>query len=101
MLTIRTYQDNGPYFPPTKGRYQAARLRDLLFHARQAMEDREDIIAVFQEDSCKGIWRLNVEGHVDSAGDGIIDHEGYELLRPDTREQWMWNRSQKLVGAAS
>jgi hypothetical protein len=29
---------------------------------------------------------------VDSAGDSIVDHEGYELMRPDTKEQWMWNK---------
>ena len=98
MLTILTYQYNGPYFPVTKGRYQAARLRDLLFHVRQAMEDREDTIAIFdQEGSCRGIWCRELEDHVDSAGDVIIDHEGYELMRPDTKEQWMWNRLQEQV----
>jgi len=98
MLTISTYQDNGPYFPPTKGRYQAARLRDLLFHVRQAMEDREDIIAIFdQQGSCRGIWRRDVEGHIDSAGDAIVDHEGYELMRPDTKEQWLWKRLQEAM----
>ena len=99
MLTIHTYQDNGPYFPPTKGRYQAARLRDLLFHIRQAMADREHVIAVFREGCCQGIWKLDTEGHVDSAGDAIIDHEGYELMRPNTREQWMWHRLQEMAGA--
>jgi len=100
MLTIRTYQDNGPYFPPSKGCYQAARLKHLVFHVRQAMEDREDTIAIFdQQGSCKGIWRLDVEGHVDSAGDAIVDHEGYELMRPDTKEQWMWKRLQETVKA--
>jgi len=93
MLTIATFQDNGPYFPPSKGRYQAARLRDLLFHVRLAMEDREDTIAIFdQEGSCKGIWRMMLEGHTDSAGDAIIDHEGYELMRSDTKEQWLFKR---------
>ena len=98
MLTIFTYQDNGPYFSPTKGKYQAARLRDLLRHVRLSMEDREDVIAIFdQQGSCKGIWRRELEGHVDSAGDSIVDHEGYELMRPDTKEQWLWNRLQEKV----
>ena len=93
MLTIRTYKDNGPYWDATKMSYQAASLRDILFHTRLAMADAEDVIAVFNEDgSCKGIWNREIEGHVDSAGDCIVDHEGYELMRPDTREQWMWNR---------
>ena len=98
ITTVRTYQDNGPYFPPTKGCYQAASLKELLFHIRQAMEDREDIVAVYGPDgSCKGLWNHEIEGHHDSAGDAIIDHEGYELLRPGTKEQWLWNHLQKLV----
>ena len=98
MVTIRTYQDNGPYFDATKGCYQAATLQQLIFHIRQAMEDREDIIGIFGADgACKGIWQLYMEGHVDSTGDAIVDHEAYELLRPDTREQWMWGRLQEAL----
>ena len=98
MVTIRTYQDNGPYFDATKGCYQAATLQQLIFHIRLAMEDREDIIGIFGADeACKGIWQLDIEGHVDSAGDAIVDHEAYELLRPDTREQWMWGRLQEAL----
>jgi hypothetical protein len=96
MITIRTYQDNGPYFPATKGYYQAACLSDLIRHVRLAMEDREDTIAIFDaEGTCKGLWHRELEGRVDSAGDNIVDHEGYELMRPNTREQWMWNRLQE------
>jgi hypothetical protein len=96
MITVRTYQDNGPYFPATKGCYQAARLSDLIRHVRLAMEDREDTIAIFDaEGTCKGLWRRETQGHVDSAGDSIVDHEGYELMRPNTREQWIWNRLQE------
>ena len=47
--------------------------------------------------ACRGIWNREIEGHVDSAGDTILDHEGYELLRPDTREQWMWSRLQEQL----
>jgi hypothetical protein len=98
MITIRTYQDNGPYFPATKGCYQATSLKELLFHVRLAMEDREDTIAIFDaEGTCKGLWHRELEGHVDSAGDSIVDHEGYELMRPNTREQWMWDRLQGQV----
>jgi len=101
MITILTHQDNGPYFDATRGCYQAASLQQMLFHVRQSMEDREDIIAIYKEGQCVGMWRRDTEGHVDSAGDSIIDHESYELLRPNTKEQWIWNYSQKLVGAAS
>jgi hypothetical protein len=96
ITTIKTFQDNGPYFSATRGSYQAASLHQLIFHVRLAMEDGEDIIGIFGSDgACKGIWQRELEGHVDSAGDSIIDHEGYELLRPSTREQWMWNRLQE------
>jgi hypothetical protein len=98
ITTIKTFQDNGPYFSCTKGSYQAATLQQLIFHIRLAMEDREHVIGVYGPDgACKGIWQLDIEGHVDSAGDSIVDHEGYELLRPDTREQWMWGRLQEQL----
>ena len=98
MVTIRTYQDNGPYFDATKGSYQAATLQQIIFHIRLAMEDREHVIGVYGADgACKGIWQLDIEGHVDSAGDAIVVHEGYELLRPNTREQWMWKRLQEQL----
>jgi len=91
ITTVRTFQDNGPYWGPTVMVYQAASLKDVLFHTRLAMEDREDAIGIFGPDgSCKGIWQRELEGHVDSAGDSIIDHEGYELLRPSTKSQWTW-----------
>jgi hypothetical protein len=97
MLTIiKTHQDNGPYFPATNGCYQAATLQQLIFHVRQAMEDREHVIGVYGPDgACRGLWLLNIEGHVDSAGDAIVDHEAYELFRPSTKEQWMWKRLQE------
>ena len=98
ITTIRTYQDNGPYFSCTRGSYQAASLQQLIFHVRQAMEDREDTIGIFGPDGvCRGIWQRELEGHVDSAGDAIVDHEGYELLRPSTKEQWMWRRLQEQL----
>jgi hypothetical protein len=98
ITTIRTYQDNGPYFSCTRGSYQAASLQQLVFHVRQAMEDREDTIGIYAPDgSCRGIWQRELEGHVDSAGDAIVDHEAYELLRPSTKEQWMWKRLQELL----
>ena len=71
---------------------QEIELEDLE-HARWAldavqmsMEDREDTIAIFDaEGSCKGLWQRELEGHVDSAGDTIVDHDGYELRRPGGR----------------
>jgi hypothetical protein len=90
MITVRTYQDNGPYFPATKGSYQAASISDVLRHVRLAMEDREDTIAIFDaEGSCRGLWHRETEGHVDSAGHAIVDHDGYGLMRPAS--SWTWN----------
>jgi hypothetical protein len=90
MTTVRTYKDNGPYFGASTMSYQAASISDILRHVRLAMEDCEDTIAVFdQEGLCKGLWHREVEGHVDSAGDSIVDHDGYEMLRP--KPSWTWN----------
>ena len=54
--TVRTYQDNGPYWPPTIMKYQAARLKDMLFHIRLAMKDGEQLISVWYDDRCVGVW---------------------------------------------
>ena len=96
MATIRTYQDNGPYFGATTMSYQACCVSDVVRHVRLAMEDREDIVAIFDaEGSCKGLWHREVEGHVESDGDTIIDHEGYELLRPNG--SFVWNYLLKQI----
>lgn len=98
ITTIKTFQDNGPYFSSTRGSYQAASLHQLIFHVRLAMDDGEDVIGIFGPDgACRGIWQRELEGHVDSAGDAIVDHEGYELLRPSTQEQWTWKRLQEQL----
>jgi hypothetical protein len=99
ITTIRTFQDNGPYFSCTRGCYQAASLHELLFHVRLAMEDREHVIGIYGPDgACKGVWQLETEGHVDSAGDSIVDHEAYALMRPSTKSQWTWQFMQKQLG---
>lgn len=91
ITTIRTFQDNGPYFNCSRGSYQAASLKELIFHTRLAMDDGEHIIGIFGPDgACKGIWQREIEGHVDSAGDSIVDHDAYTLLRPSTKSQWTW-----------
>jgi hypothetical protein len=60
------------------------------------------VLLFFQRaERLSGIWQLAVEGHVDSAGDSIVDHEAYELLRPSTKSQWAWQYLQEqLVGKA-
>ena len=84
LPTVRTFSFNGPYFPPTKGCYQAASLRDVLFHCRLAMEDHEHLIGLFDaEGSCKGIWELCSEPEPDGEGDWVMTAPCYDLLRPN------------------
>jgi hypothetical protein len=98
ITTIKTFQDNGPYFSATKGSYQAASLHQLIFHVRLAMDDGEHIIGIYDsQGACKGIWQREIEGHVDSAGDAIVDHDAYELLRPSTKSKWTWEFLQRQL----
>lgn len=102
MLTVRTYQDNGPYFRATVMAYQAASIRDLLRHVRLAMADHEDTIGIFDaQGACKGLWQRELEGHVDSAGDTIVDGDGYVLSRPGGRSPKVFAMAvAQLQGAA-
>lgn len=83
MITVRTSTDNGPYFDASHGSYQAASLKDILFHCRLAMDDGEDIIGIFHDDACIGIWQN--EPDVDSDGEGGWDRgpNAYVQYRPD------------------
>jgi hypothetical protein len=83
MITVRTSTDHGPYFDTSRGSYQAARLKDVIFHCRLAMEDGEDIIGIFHDDACIGIWQNEPE--VDSDGEGGMMRcaNAYVQYRPD------------------
>lgn len=86
LATIRTYKDNGPYFPVTKGCYQAANLKDVLFHCRLAMEDGEHLIGLFDADgSCKGIWEDCAEPEPDGEGGWNLPAPCYDLQRCNSR----------------
>jgi hypothetical protein len=80
--TIRTYKDNGPYFGATVMQYQASCLRDLLFHCRLAMEDGEDIISVWHDDRCTGLWEAEAEPEPDGEGGWDMPAPCYILRRP-------------------
>lgn len=80
--TVRTYQNNGPYFPPTVMKYQAACLRDVIFHTRMAMEDGEQYIAVFHDDRCMGVWEDDSEPEPDGEGGWLMPGASYLLRRP-------------------
>jgi hypothetical protein len=102
MIHIRSYKDNGPYFAPDQGSYQAARLRDFIFHIRQCMADEEDYISVWKGDECLGIWRNDYEGLPDGEGGWYRGESAYELLRPDTKQQWLFSYMKRKLseGAA-
>jgi len=92
MFTVRTFDSNGPYFPPTQGVYQASSLRDIIFHVRQAMEDGEYQIAVFDSDGkCKGMWEDQAEAIPDGEGDMILEKPAYALYRPGDISAGLWN----------
>lgn len=82
--------------------YQAASIRDLLRHVRLAMADHEDTIGIFDaQGTCKGLWQRELEGHVDSAGDTIVDGDGYVLSRPGGRSPKVFAMAvAQLQGAA-
>jgi len=84
-ITVRTYKDNGPYFPETIMKYQVSSLKDILFHCRLAMEDSEDIIAVFDGDECKGFWENDAEPEPDGEGGWCMPGASYVLQRAGGR----------------
>ena len=91
LCTIRTYDSNGPYFPPTQGVYQASGLREMIFHIRQSMEDGEYQIGLFDADGeCKGIWIDEAEPESDGEGGWHNTKPFYVLHRPGTMSKAMW-----------
>ena len=84
LATVRTYQDNGPYFAPSKGCYQAASISDVLRHCRLAMSDGEHVIGLFDADgACKGVWEDCTEPESDGEGGWCFPPRIYDLLRPN------------------
>lgn len=89
IATVRSYSSNGPYFPATQGVYQAASLKDILFHTRLCMEDNDYLIGVFDGNGeCKGIWEDTAEAVPGPAGGEKPD---YVLYRPGDLPAGMWN----------
>jgi hypothetical protein len=81
-VTVRTYKNNGPYFAPTVMQYSAESLERLLFHTRMAMEDGEDIIAIYHDDRCIGLWEDDSEPEPDGEGGWFMPRGYYVLRRP-------------------
>jgi hypothetical protein len=94
MTTVRTYKSNGPYFPCfpcTQGVYQAASLKDVLFHVRVAMENGDYLIGIFDsEGKCKGIWQDDAEAIPDGEGGMMLEAPAYELYREHEMSPGMW-----------
>jgi len=80
--TVRTFTDNGPYFTPTIMQYSAESLERLLFHTRMAMEDGEDIVAVFHDDHCVGLWHNEPDIISDGEGSMVRGQDCYVGYRP-------------------
>jgi hypothetical protein len=91
MVTIRNYDSNGPYFPPTQGLYQAARLKEVIFHVRQCMEDGDYQIGLFDADGdCKGIWVDEAEPEPDGEDGWLSPSPVYRLYRPGDVSKGLW-----------
>jgi hypothetical protein len=91
LTTVRTFSSNGPFFPLTQGVYQAASLKDILFHVRMAMEDGDYMIGVFDADGkCKGIWQDDAEAIPDGEGGMMLEAPAYELYREHEMSPGMW-----------
>lgn len=91
MHYVCNYNSNGPYFPPTQGCYQAARLKELIMHVRVCMEDGDYQIGVFDnEGECKGMWIDEAEPVDDGEGGMVLGNPCYTLFRPGEMSDVMW-----------
>jgi len=96
MRFICNYNDNGPYFSATQGQYQAASLKELLMHVRVCMEDGDEAIAVFDDDSeCLGMWLDEAEPVDDGEGGMVLGRPAYCFYRPGSMSEGMWKRHLK------
>lgn len=95
MTYVTNYQDHGPYFAPTRGKWQVECLRDLLFHVRQCMEDHDDYIAVYKGEECTAIWSRENDAQSDGEGGLEVAGEWYILHRPGSVSQGLWNIMEK------
>jgi hypothetical protein len=92
MHTVRSYMHNGYYFSPTQCIYQAARLKDIISHVRQCMEDGEHQIGIFDSDGkCKGFWNDEAEPISDGEGGMVLEKPSYVLYRPGDMPAGIWN----------
>lgn len=82
MVTVKTLKDHGPYFGCLRGNYQVTSLKELIFHVRLAMEDSEDLIGVWHEDYCIGIWEDEAEPEPDGEEGWQLPPACYVLHRP-------------------
>ena len=92
MHTVRSFNNNGPYFPATRDIYQAASLKDFIFHVRQCMEDNEYQIGLFDDNGqCKGMWVDETDVISDGKGGMMLGKSCYTLYRPGDISTSLWN----------
>lgn len=92
MITVRNYSDNGPYFPPTQGVYQASSLKEIIFHTRLCMDDGDYQIGIFDNDGqCKGMWVDEADVVSDGEGGMMLGKSCYTLYRPGDMSAGLWN----------
>jgi len=91
MHYICNYNSNGPYFGSTQAIFQAARLKELIFHVRLCMEEGDYQIGVFDDDGkCKGIWVDESEPEPDGEGDWQLPKPAYRLYRLGEMSDTLW-----------
>ena len=86
MHTIHTYRDYGVGsiygYMPDIYIYPATRLRDVLKHVRDAMEEGYERIGVFDDrGECCGVWLDESEPELNGEGEMQLKNPRYSLMR--------------------
>lgn len=86
VVTVQDYGTGRIYgYMPDIYIYSAFRLRDIVKHVRDGMEEGVDKIAVFDErGNCDGLWINEAEPEPDGEGEWIETKPNYVLHRSTT-----------------
>ena len=89
MVTIKTFENCGPYFPTVRTEFVATNIWAFVSVVRALMEEgNADLIGVFEDDKCKGIWHNDAEPEPDGEGGWDMPTASYALARPSERFFW-------------
>lgn len=93
--TLREYGAGEAYgYMPDRYIYPAFRLRDIVKHVRDAMEEGLDKVAVFDErGNCSGVWIDESEPEPDGEGGMQATKPCYFLMRPEEGNSDAFNRA--------